>query len=1306
MLLLLTFFFAFVCLVSFGWVTEPRSTSLVTLSSVFNKGTSGKQYDPEHVSYSRSTPGIRLVIFCGTRPEIVKLAPLIGSIKLAKLDHLVVFTGQHPDIAEPFRKYWEISFNTVITDVFEKGQTLASLVGHLLTGIERQVGFSENDVWVLQGDTSTSLAAGMVAFYRGTPFIHLEAGLRTFNHAAPFPEEANRRTLSLLASLHIAPTSLSEFRLIEQGVERDRIYMLGNTGIDAVRLAQPQTVPPSEVSAIRTRLVLVTLHRRENAKRFDELYETIGRLKPQNVSYIVPVHPNPASMRATLEACKKHTHIICVKPFGYGETQWMLANSMFVLTDSGGLQEEATWYGRPVLVFRENTERPEAIDAGSSLLIPNIATLQNKLSLLFDSGSGLLHNLSKRNLAFGDGFTSERVVHLLRNSTVISILRRPIRMVNTGERNALKLKSTVDSNRSGITELGQTISPPRRLVCSRLRAGDRTGSVIHDALFALAYAETIGAEYLGPIGERSDLADISVLLELYGVPFKVLEREPNGCSVLDPREYRNETILAPGLQSVRTHSELTKNISSCVVHVRRGDVTESYPQTGDYFRWWPPLFYLSRIDEHCEGKAVTIHTEGLSEDEHKIFASFGYEIRDSSSMIDAVRDFMTAQVFILSSSSFSYHAAIFAAGLVAYAPFWHKPFPEWILPDAKSAKEWTDVALTFDTITLPCEGGHFGSSTGPTMSVCIISSETTVMFEHPPHAAQTMYNCWSLFQHHGTAMCAFNFEGITPNRFAVWLAHRMGCAIQVTGERCMHVSSYTRSLRVEPGEGFSWFNSESDATELRNAALRHLRQPNVPSRVAKAIGIIQRRRSRKLDLPEIEEIASADIMYMEDSKFDEQISWWNEHHIILASHGAAMWAVPFAEPCTAIIQLYPEHYYPIYFYEQLITESGSVPVSWWPGAYIGTNETLREASAREAIQDFKEHHSNRGKYRDVDIVLSEAELKEIIMFAVREREACLLNHGRAENTSNAPNRTNVASERVVLPPAPFELSLQTCSADGQETYESCAVVDTVDVVLTVFSRDYLDAQLDQVLEQTYVVSHVWIVQNENHVDARGIVETWKQKVAPQHIPVDIVQFSSNSRYHGRFHVAYFMSTAEYVTIWDDDVELGKGWVQHCIETSRVHGDALVGANGRSIVSLLYDASNYSRQIERDGENDFVGHTWTLKRQLLKLFLAEPPVTYVTGEDIQLSYALQKYGIKSVKAKHLDTAFARDTKFTTDKHASFTKDNLQVVRQWLFCMLIKKGFRLLECENCDEVTANMCIELFRTRINSSTQEMSL
>jgi len=286
--------------------------------------------------------------------------------------------------------------------------------------------------------------------------------------------------------------------------------------------------------------------------------------------------------------------------------------------------------------------------------------------------------------------------------------------------------------------------------------------------------------------------------------------------------------------------------------------------------------------------------------------------------------------------------------------------------------------------------------------------------------------------------------------------------------------------------------------------------------------------------------------------------------------------------------------------------------------------------------------------------------------------------------------------------------VQYCDSFDQSLDSPCTIRDTVDVVMTVYGRgESLKSQLRDVAAQTKRASHVWIVQNENHVDTEKIVKEWREESGSS-LPVELVHFQGNSRYHGRFHVAYFMSNAEYVSIWDDDVKIGQSWLEHCIDLSRQNCDALVGANGRTFEYIHDSEHDYAVQYQRTGLNDFVGHTWTLKREHLRAYFAEPPVTYITGEDVQLAYALQKIGIKTMKAPsyYFGGANANDIPgLFKNKFASYKKRRLQEVRQWLFCKLMEKGFRPLECKNCDRRSVESCVEQLEVRARAAMASSS-
>lgn len=335
-------------------------------------------------------------VFFGTRPETIKMGPLIRVLP----DRRTVFTGQHPDLIAPFVKF---PIDVWINDTFHPGQSLADLTGNLIRSIDRVVPHGEDDVWYVQGDTTSAFAAAYVAFVRKTRVVHVEAGLRTHNMNSPFPEEFNRRTIGSIASLHMAPTQLSRDNLIAEGVPGSRIHVTGNTGIDAVRLAGMDCED-------REDSILVTMHRRENSHLFDRFYDAIAT-ECQGWSFVVAVHPNPRAKAAALSACRRHDRMKCVPPLGYNETQCYLDNAPVVITDSGGLQEEATWYGTYAIVLRESTERPEAMMVGQSVVTVDETVIKKMLNLHCDAKSPRL-------LPFGDGHAATRIAKALPTQSV------------------------------------------------------------------------------------------------------------------------------------------------------------------------------------------------------------------------------------------------------------------------------------------------------------------------------------------------------------------------------------------------------------------------------------------------------------------------------------------------------------------------------------------------------------------------------------------------------------------------------------------------------------------------------------------------------------------------------------------------------------------------------------------------------------------------------------------------------------------------------------------------------------------------
>eukprot|EP00038_Savillea_parva_P020735 m.32270 g.32270 ORF g.32270 m.32270 type:complete len:911 (-) comp4879_c0_seq1:154-2886(-) len=401
--------------------TLPRHTHTAAAATVPSRLDCDVDIDDDD---NPNVVGRRLVLFFGTRPETIKMAPVLAALtgNPSKLKGIrgfkAVFTGQHPDLVKPFTKFWNIQVDAHVQGTFKASQSLPQLSAALIGQIDASVASCPGDVWLVQGDTQSAFAAGFVAFLRSIPVVHVEAGLRTFDMRSPFPEELNRRAIGMMASLHAAPTELSRQNLIGQGVDPYNIIVTGNTGIDAARLAETHIERPANLPkslSETSRMLLVTMHRRENRAHMKTYYDTIGSVSAcTDTTVVISVHPSPAAKHAAMAACETYSHFVCLPPLNYGESQWMLKYAMVVVTDSGGLQEEATWYHTPSLVLRVSTERPEAVMAGTSLIAADVHVLEGALDQLCQppsNASALVKQMRSRHVRpFGDGFASQMIV--------------------------------------------------------------------------------------------------------------------------------------------------------------------------------------------------------------------------------------------------------------------------------------------------------------------------------------------------------------------------------------------------------------------------------------------------------------------------------------------------------------------------------------------------------------------------------------------------------------------------------------------------------------------------------------------------------------------------------------------------------------------------------------------------------------------------------------------------------------------------------------------------------------------------------
>jgi UDP-N-acetylglucosamine 2-epimerase (non-hydrolysing) len=313
----------------------------------------------------------------GTRPEAIKMAPIVAALQESEdFECVVTVTGQHREMLDQVNELFGIVPDHDL-NILQQRQSLSAIMTRTVDGLDRLFSLNKPDAVIVQGDTTTSTAGAIAAFYHGIPVVHVEAGLRSGDLFSPFPEEANRKMTSQIASLHLAPTSISKANLVAEGVNPDDIVITGNTVIDALLATAGKHVPFSD-PALETlatsgrRVLLVTTHRRENQ---GDAMRGVGRALARladaypDLDVVLPVHKNPAVREAVLPALDGRSNIIVTEPLAYGEFTRMLAMAHIVLTDSGGVQEEAPSLGKPVLVMRENTERPEAVTAGTVLLI-------------------------------------------------------------------------------------------------------------------------------------------------------------------------------------------------------------------------------------------------------------------------------------------------------------------------------------------------------------------------------------------------------------------------------------------------------------------------------------------------------------------------------------------------------------------------------------------------------------------------------------------------------------------------------------------------------------------------------------------------------------------------------------------------------------------------------------------------------------------------------------------------------------------------------------------------------------------------
>ena len=367
----------------------------------------------------------RVLFVVGTRPEAIKLAPVIAACRArpAEIKTVVCLSGQHREMIAPVVEYFGLAPDIEL-DAMRPEQTLAQLTARLLEQLDAALRQARPDCVVVQGDTTTVLAASLAAFYARLPVVHVEAGLRTGDLLSPWPEEMNRAVTSLLTRVHCAPTPRAADNLRAAGVPDSRIHITGNPVVDALLW----TVARERKNGARwrdryamlgeRRMVLITGHRRENfGEGFRQICEAIGTLAARHpdVEFVYPLHLNPQVQIPVRAALGERPNVRLLPPAAYPEFVWLMDRAALILTDSGGVQEEAPSLGKPVLVMRETTERPEGIEAGTAELVGTSPEriVARATALLAAPPRARSSSDSPPINPYGDGRAAERIVELM-----------------------------------------------------------------------------------------------------------------------------------------------------------------------------------------------------------------------------------------------------------------------------------------------------------------------------------------------------------------------------------------------------------------------------------------------------------------------------------------------------------------------------------------------------------------------------------------------------------------------------------------------------------------------------------------------------------------------------------------------------------------------------------------------------------------------------------------------------------------------------------------------------------------------------
>lgn len=367
----------------------------------------------------------KVLIVFGTRPEAIKMAPLIKEFKNNSelFNTKVCVTAQHREMLDQVLNFFGILPDYDL-DLMKPGQNLYDLTAIIITSLKPVLEEFKPDYVFIHGDTTTTLAGSIASFYSGAKICHIEAGLRTHNKLSPFPEEINRQVTGRISDYHFAPTETSKNNLLRENVDEDAILVTGNTVIDALldSVEKVNTDPSDLIIDLSNKIsdkevVLVTGHRRENhGEGFERICRALKRIAEDDHDRLIiyPVHLNPKVQKPVKRILFDVSNVILIDPLAYEDFIWLMNRSKIIITDSGGVQEEAPSLGKPVLVIRENTERPEAVDAGTVILVGTNEDLIVSKALDLLNNKESFDKMSKLHNPYGDGLASKRIVEFIK----------------------------------------------------------------------------------------------------------------------------------------------------------------------------------------------------------------------------------------------------------------------------------------------------------------------------------------------------------------------------------------------------------------------------------------------------------------------------------------------------------------------------------------------------------------------------------------------------------------------------------------------------------------------------------------------------------------------------------------------------------------------------------------------------------------------------------------------------------------------------------------------------------------------------